>query len=310
MRIDASGNVGIGTSSPSDKLEVNGGAASTYLKVVGQSSTSYFGQDTVGLAVYQAANKPIYFVTNNAERARIDSSGNLLVGTTSAVQKLTIGNSSSTTSGINLRTTKTDFNIEPSNSDAGGAVISVGWVAGGQGPMRFDVGGEKARIDSSGNLLVGTTSTTMGQTGIIMTPAVGGNVGNIDIGHSSAAGSGNGYLRFFYNAGVIGSITQNGTTGVLYNTSSDVRLKENISDADDAANLIDAIQVRKFDWKADGTHQRYGFVAQELVEVAPEAVHQPANPDEMMGVDYSKLVPMLVKEIQSLRARVAQLEGN
>jgi hypothetical protein len=39
--------------------------------------------------------------------------------------------------------------------------------------------------------------------------------------------------------------------------------------------------------------------------VAPEAVHQPANPEEMMAVDYSKLVPMLVKEIQSLRARLA-----
>jgi hypothetical protein len=46
-------------------------------------------------------------------------------------------------------------------------------------------------------------------------------------------------------------------------------------------------------------------VAQELVTVASEAVYQPANPDEMMAVDYSKLVPMLVKEIQSLRKRLA-----
>ena len=166
------------------------------------------------------------------------------------------------------------------------------------------------RIDGSGNLLVGTTSTTMGQTGIIMTPAFGGSVGNIDIGHSSAAGGGNAYLRFFYNAGVIGSVTQDGTTGVLYNTSSDVRLKHDIIDAPEASSLIDAIQVRSFKWNADNTEQRYGFVAQELVTVAPEAVSQPADPDDMMGVDYSKLVPMLVKEVQSLRARVAQLEGN
>jgi len=41
-----------------------------------------------------------------------------------------------------------------------------------------------------------------------------------------------------------------------------------------------------------------------LVNVAPEAVHQPADPEEMMAVDYSKLVPMLVKEIQDLRARL------
>ena len=51
------------------------------------------------------------------------------------------------------------------------------------------------------------------------------------------------------------------------------------------------------------------MVAQELQSVAPEAVSQGETEEDMMGVDYSKLVPMLVKEIQSLRARVAQLEG-
>ena len=51
------------------------------------------------------------------------------------------------------------------------------------------------------------------------------------------------------------------------------------------------------------------MVAQELQAVAPEAVSAPEDPEEMMGVDYSKLVPMMLKEIQSLRARVAQLEG-
>ena len=69
--------------------------------------------------------------------------------------------------------------------------------------------------------------------------------------------------------------------------------------------MIDSLQVRQFDWKSDNSHQRYGFVAQELVTVAPEAVHQPADPEEMMAVDYSKLVPMLVKEIQDLRKRLA-----
>jgi hypothetical protein len=74
--------------------------------------------------------------------------------------------------------------------------------------------------------------------------------------------------------------------------------------------MLDAIQVRSFDWKADGSHQKYGMVAQELQSVAPEAVTQGKPEDEeMMGVDYSKLVPMMLKEIQSLRARIAQLES-
>ena len=58
-----------------------------------------------------------------------------------------------------------------------------------------------------------------------------------------------------------------------------------------------------------GHIKKYGMVAQELLEVAPEAVSAPEDPEEMMGVDYSKLVPMMLKEIQSLRARVAQLES-
>jgi hypothetical protein len=107
----------------------------------------------------------------------------------------------------------------------------------------------------------------------------------------------------------MGQIVNGASNTVAYATSSDQRLKENIADADDAGELIDSIQVRKFDWKADGQHERYGMVAQELNIVAPEAVTIPEIEDQYAGVDYSKLVPMLVKEIQSLRARVAQLEG-
>jgi hypothetical protein len=62
--------------------------------------------------------------------------------------------------------------------------------------------------------------------------------------------------------------------------------------------------VRSFDWITEQTHQRAGFIAQELLTVAPEAVHQPEDTEKMMAVDYSKLVPMLVKEVQSLRKRL------
>jgi hypothetical protein len=106
-----------------------------------------------------------------------------------------------------------------------------------------------------------------------------------------------------------GKISISGST-TTYATTSDVRAKENIVDAPSASDDIDAIQVRSFDWKADGLHQKYGMVAQELLTVAPDAVAQGDTEEDMMGVDYSKLVPMLIKEIQTLRARVAQLESN
>jgi hypothetical protein len=162
---------------------------------------------------------------------------------------------------------------------------------------------ERMRIDGSGNVLVGTTSTSPNP-GIALVPSGAMAIGN------NAQASGWGFVNFSRSGTVIGSITQNGTTGVLYNIMSDARLKHDIVDAPEASSLIDAMQVRSFKWNADDSEHRYGFVAQELVEIAPEAVSVPADEDQMMGVDYSKLVPMLVKEIQSLRARVAQLEGN
>ena len=169
-----------------------------------------------------------------------------------------------------------------------------------------DFTGTGITLDTSGNLLVGTTSATSPNPGIGM--AVGGNA-QITIGHDTTSASGQYYMPFKYNANVIGGVTQSGTTAVLYNVTSDYRLKENIVDAPEFGSVIDSLQVRSFDWKTDQTHQRAGFIAQELVTFAPEAVHQPVDEEEMMAVDYSKLVPMLVKEIQSLRKRLAALES-
>jgi hypothetical protein len=162
-------------------------------------------------------------------------------------------------------------------------------------------------LDASGNRQIGTTSAVNSARDTIQFQSSSGGTGIslIDAQANNTAC----FAAFYSNTTQIGSITNNGNAAVLYNTTSDQRLKENIQDAASASALIDALQVRQYDWKADGNHQRYGFVAQELVTVAPEAVHQPADPEEMMAVDYSKLVPMLVKEIQSLRARLAALES-
>lgn len=117
-------------------------------------------------------------------------------------------------------------------------------------------------------------------------------------------------LTFYNSGGGVGSITHSGSA-TSYNTSSDERLKENIVDAGDAGAKIDAIQIRAFNWRSSGEHVNHGVVAQELHAIAPEAVtvggeDQSVDP---WGVDLSKLVPLLVKEVQSLRARVAALEA-
>ena len=174
---------------------------------------------------------------------------------------------------------------------------------------------ERMRIDASGNVMVGTT-TSVTNTKFAAAGASGYFAGTFvntssSSGYGVAISSASGEAVYFYHGGIVsstvGSITTS-SSATYYNTPSDQRLKENIADADDAGSKIDAIQVRKYDWKVDGSHQDYGMIAQELQAVAPEAVCGDADSEEMMGVDYSKLVPMLIKEIQSLRNRVAQLE--
>jgi len=159
-------------------------------------------------------------------------------------------------------------------------------------------------LDASNNLLVGTTSQILSAKISLQTSGGRGYSFN-----DTSSGAGTKAMVFGSGGTEVGSIS---TTSVStsYNTTSDQRLKENIFDAPEFGSVIDSIQVRSYDWRTNQKHQRAGFIAQELVTVAPEAVHQPANPEEMMAVDYSKLVPMLVKEIQSLRQRVAQLESN
>ena len=327
MRIDSSGNVGIGTSSPANRLEVNSNARITGSTIAGANfylnntqGTSFKSQITwlaSGSAKYSIGLDPAGNGTNNfyfydevagSQRMTIDSGGNVLVGVTTASYSsanrgvVNIGGSSggllSLISGTNksyFLQTGADLTLE-NDTTTGNIVFGT------------NASTERMRIDSDGNLLVGGTTLTATPTsghvfGLAATSAYHA------IGHATGTPSGNYYATFNYASGLIGSITQSGTTAVLFNVTSDQRLKENIQDAESASTLIDALQVRQFDWKTDNTHQRYGFIAQELVTVAPEAVHQPVNKAEMMAVDYSKLVPMLVKEIQSLRKRVAQLES-
>ena len=173
--------------------------------------------------------------------------------------------------------------------------------------MQFITGGaEKARVTSSSTptILVGCTVNPSASApgSMVSTTGAGSFTSFASVTTAST------HAVFGNTNGAVGTIqTTNSTTA--YNTSSDRRLKSNIEDAASASDKIDAIQVRQFDWNVDDSHQDYGLIAQELQPIEPLAVTGDADSDEMMGVDYSKLVPMLIKEIQELRGRVAALEA-
>jgi predicted outer membrane repeat protein len=128
--------------------------------------------------------------------------------------------------------------------------------------------------------------------------------------------SGNGdHVLFFSDNGAAavqgGGINTTGST-TAFNTTSDARLKTNLRQIANSGSIIDAIRPVLHDWKT-GETDSYGFLAQELIEVFPRAVTAGDNDSEVSkpwGVDMSKLIPVLVAEIKSMRGRVAALESN
>jgi hypothetical protein len=111
---------------------------------------------------------------------------------------------------------------------------------------------EFGRFDTSGNFFVGTTSLITGGENAANICIGTINEGSIRVSRNSTASANQ--ITIWNPNGKVGSITTSAST-TAYNTSSDQRLKENIADADDAGSKVDAIQVRQFDWKADGSHQ-------------------------------------------------------
>jgi hypothetical protein len=344
MRLDSSGNLGLGVTPSAWQSGLRafqvGATASIYSngsnttfhglnfftdsggtnKYLISNFASAYGQISGAHSWYTAPSGTAGDAISFTQAMTLTAAGDLGVGTTSPINNGGYGGFSlNGTSGalLSMMTAGTESSRIASLGDLTSiqCKATTGYITFVQG---VSGGTERARITSGGELLVGDTTNSRAarlrvegaETAYFTGYGSGYGIGLWMTPNASASG-GNATAISFQNVSnsTVGSITTS-ASATLYNVTSDQRLKENIVNADSASSLIDSLQVRQFDWKADSTHQRYGFVAQELVTVAPEAVYQPTDTEEMMAVDYSKLVPMLVKEIQSLRARVAQLETN
>jgi hypothetical protein len=178
-------------------------------------------------------------------------------------------------------------------------------------------GNPRAWCNSTGNWEIGDTSFNSATASRlnIYPNTVGANQLGIFI-----AGNANGYsqkaLEFYdaYNTNVVGSITFN-TTSTQYNTSSDYRLKENVTPLAGAADRLAQIPVHRFNFIVDPDRTVDGFLAHEVQAIVPEAIH--GTKDEVdadgnpvyQGIDQSKLVPLLTAALQEALTEIASLKA-
>ena len=362
MRIDSSGNVGIGASSPAAKLNVNGNGrfdnsaatpvrlhinnsgSNDYASIYADTTSAYKNLilnpngGNVGIGTSSTANGKLVVESNgsnlylkqttgdyghiigqndadgaltfsrrdggNTERMRIDASGAVVINNSGGDAQLYLGGTSGTSR----------MYLARSGSD------SLLWNVS-NGNMRFGTNNAEAmRIDSSGNLLVGTTGSLLAGARVRASAAAATFEGEVT--HAGGSGavlwanrtSSDGWVAAWYRGGSsVGSISVT-SSSTSYNTSSDYRLKENVTDVTDGITRVKQLEPKRFNFIADPDRTVDGFLAHEAQAVVPEAVtgtHNEVDDDGnavMQGIDQSKLVPLLTAALKEAVTKIETLE--
>lgn len=269
----------------------------------------------------------IFQVGNNGatEAMRVLNSGNVGIGTAAPGYPLQVQTTSTTN-----QNTITLVNEATQNLSA------IGWVQAGSntlaytsiygdgrttGYMAFRTNDtERMRIDSAGNLLISKTAANLANTGIEFKPGgFAGFTGNLattnELVNFNNANTGNvAYdIAFRQQNVIVGSIRVN-SASVSYNTTSDHRLKENVTPIAGALAKVAALKPVSYTWKVDGSDGE-GFIAHELQAVCPlavtgkkDAVGEDGKPIHQ-GIDPSKIIGLLTAAIQELKAELDALKA-
>jgi len=375
--IDSTGNVGIGTTSPAKNLEISASTGATLR--LNSSAAAVVANDVVGAVEYYANDSSaagtgiaasidaivtsafgqggaLRFSTrdevtaNATERARIDSSGRLLVGTSTSADAGSALQVASTSFGVaqlfrtgafgaslHIGSTGTGTLASPSalaNGEAAGYVTfrgydSAAWRSGANIAAHAD-GQTWASGDCPTRLVFSTTADgasspvermRIAQDGA-NTITCGAVATGLKIVHAGGAGTSR---RFF--SGNYSSSTESfrvWTNGDVENTNnsygaiSDIKLKENIVDASSQWDDLKALQVRNYNFKEGQTHTQLGVIAQEVELVSPGLVTESPDTDDegndlgttTKSVNYSVLYMKAVKALQEAMERIETLEAN
>ncbi len=342
-RFDSSGNLGLGvtpsawqTGGDTKALQMNGGSLWSFStsqfnilqNAYYNNSGSFIYTNTAAASAYRQISGAHSWYTaasgtaGNAitftQAMTLDASGNLGVGTTSQTARL---ESFRSDGGLIMRLSRSSTDRLDFYAGSGVSYIDSS-PAGGQ--LAFaTVGTERARIDSSGNLLVGTTnggglfaaysSSTGGTVVDVRNTAASGNCVILyprmtQTGTTSNylfAGQANGSDRvYIYGNGNI--VNSNNSYGSL----SDAKLKENITDATPKLAGLMQVRVVNYNLKTEPENKQLGVIAQELEQIFPSMIDESPDRDAegndlgttTKSVKYSVFVPMLIKAIQELKA--------
>jgi hypothetical protein len=314
----SSGNVGIGTSSPGELLDLrrdanagsvikvrnaNGGTAdfaglflgndsvpngggiiifgskSTYSSPYNPNGTYIYSNMPGGISITSETTAPVYIATNNSIRLYVTSAGNVGIGTTDpGDDKLQIN--------------------EPSNEN-----LNVGIVARGGNSKRAQLTfGVKSSSSANVGGSIGSSGTRGG--GLVLQ----GNTGSVSEGAAHLFISAGGDISAGTLTGSSNRQLYVTSAGVLTTSSSDARLKTNIEVIPNALQKVMGLRGVTYNWK-DGrdTTRVLGMIAQEMLKVAPELVFQ--NNNGYYGIHYAETTGLLVEAIKEQQKVIEQLKA-
>ena len=270
-----------------------------------------------GGIIYKHSDDSLNFQTNGTEKFSIASDGDVTMSCTGDPRLILTGSGHPQ---LTLTTTSGSDHCGINFGDSDDINAGMIQYTNSSDYMVFHTGGtERIRIHNGLYTTFGTTSTYPRNGGI----SIEGGVGHMVL--SRANTNGEVMIRFERDNATRGDITV--STSTTYNTTSDYRLKENVTDLSDAITRLKKITPRRFNFISDENKQLVdGFIAHEVSEAVPEAVKgtkdQVATADDVdankattvgepihQQVDYSKYVPLLTAALQEAVARIEALEG-
>ena len=304
--IDSSGNVGINTSSavPLDAnaqlLAIHGDAAGAERAQIKLTTTTsgqaagdgfYIAVDDSAAYISQRENQPLVFSTNATEAARLDASGNLLVGQTSA-------NSFNLTSGFGFDVRQA-YGLGVAVQDNPTAIFNRTNSDGTIAEFRKD-GTTVGSIDAVSSIPVFNTSTSTGALGVGGTRVYQWDSNQFYPLVDDAKGVGSASYRF-RDAHFSGTVN-----AANFNTTSDATLKTNVETLTGSLDAVKSLRGVSFDWIENGGSE-VGVIAQEVEAVLPDVVS--TNDQGIKSVKYGNMVALLIEAMKEQQAQIDELKA-